>query len=267
LFQSETCVDLLPDRFLEPEPIMAVTPDKPAPYATGSAILDLIGRHRDRGLPAPVNGDVLARAGIAETLIPRTLQALQTLDLIDSETGMPTSTFEAIRLAPQAEYQKRLEDWLKGTYADVFSFVDPTKDDETSIRDAFRSYQPVGQQGRMVALFQALCTAAGLIAEKAARPSPSFTLQQRAAASRVIAKLKNPPRASAPVPGVPPAISGLLASLPAEGTGWTAPKRDSFLKTFSTVLDFLYPVLPHEPDEDEEVAEATEAPIKRRRVL
>lgn len=261
---------------------MAVTADKPAPYATGSAILDLIGRHRDRGLPSPVTAEVLARAGIAETLIPRTLQSIQTLDLIDSETGMPTPTFEAIRLAPQAEYQKRLEDWLKGTYADVFSFVDPTKDDETSIRDAFRSYQPVGQQGRMVALFQALCTAAGLIAEKPAsprpirsvRPAPNFTPQMRATARRIVKEQFPPPPAS-PVPmGLPASLAGLLTSLPAEGTGWTAPKRDSFLKTFSAVLDFCFPVLEHEPEEEEEIAdeddaaaETADTPMKRRRVV
>ena len=130
------------------EAVLAVTADKPAPYATTSAILDIIGRYRNRGLPSPVNADVLARASIPGSLIPRTLQALVTLDLIN-EAGNPTETLEGIRLAPEAEYKKRLEDWLKGTYADVFSFVDPTTDDETRIRDAFRSYQPVGQQERM----------------------------------------------------------------------------------------------------------------------
>jgi hypothetical protein len=38
---------------------MAVTTDKPAPYATSSSIIDLIGRHRSRGLPAPVTAEVL----------------------------------------------------------------------------------------------------------------------------------------------------------------------------------------------------------------
>ena len=49
--------------------------------ATARAILDLIERYRERGLTSPINADVLARAGIPTSLIPRTVQALQTLDL------------------------------------------------------------------------------------------------------------------------------------------------------------------------------------------
>src|SRR6476660_6391417 len=101
---------------------MAVTKDKSAPYAPAKTILDLINRYRQRGLPIPIDAETLARASVPETLIPRILQTLRVLDLIN-EGGQPTPTFEGIRLAPEAEYQKRLEDWLRGTYADIFSFV------------------------------------------------------------------------------------------------------------------------------------------------
>src|SRR5437868_3238699 len=74
---------------------MPVTADRPAPYATAGAILDFIDRYRNRGVPSPIDGDVLARAGVAHTLIARTLQALHTLDLIDPKTGTPTQTLEA----------------------------------------------------------------------------------------------------------------------------------------------------------------------------
>src|SRR5688572_6029743 len=119
---------------------MAVTPDRPGPYAPAKAVLDIMARYRSRGLPPPIDADVLGRVGIPYSLIPRTLQALQALDLID-ETGKPTPTFEGLRLAPEAEYPQRLADWLKGAYADVFAFVDPAKDDPARIRDAFRNYQ------------------------------------------------------------------------------------------------------------------------------
>jgi hypothetical protein len=36
--------------------------------------------------------------------------------------------------------------------------------------DAFRTYQPIGQQERMVLLFQGLCRAAGIIPEKVSAP-------------------------------------------------------------------------------------------------
>jgi hypothetical protein len=226
---------------------MAVTADKPSPYAPPSAILDLIERHRSRGLPPVVNPDVLGRAGISESLIPRTMQALFTLDLID-EAGKPTPTFEGIRLAPEVEYKKRLEDWLKGTYADVFSFVDPTQDDETKIRDAFRTYQPVGQQARMVTLFQGLCTAAGLAPDKMQesrqrlpiRQLPSKRLPLKAAAN----PSKTPSGFVAPKfdGAIPTPLAGLLASLPNNGK-WTREQRDKFVTTFSAVLDFCFAVV------------------------
>ena len=227
---------------------MAVTADKPSPYAPPSAILDLIARHRSRGLPPVVSAEVLGRAGISESLIPRTMQALTTLDLID-ETGKPTPTFEGIRLAPEAEYKKRLEDWLKGTYADVFSFVDPTQDDETKIRDAFRTYQPVGQQARMVTLFQGLCSAAGLSAEKVSQPKPqarpaprNFTplTQKRLAQASV---RNTAAKQTTTNTGIPAPLAGLLASLPPEGGDWTQTQRDKFLNTFSAVLDFCFQII------------------------
>jgi len=52
------------------------------------------------------------------------------------------------------------------------------------------------------------------------------------------------------IDAVPAPLAGLLASLPADGKGWTAPKRDQFLATFKAVLDFCIPILEHEPDDD-----------------
>jgi hypothetical protein len=245
---------------------MPVTAAKSAPYAPSSAIIDLIKRHRERCLPSPVNAEVLGRASIPDSLIPRTLQALQVLDLIDKD-GTPTQAFEGLRLSPEAEFRDRMAAWVRAAYADVFTFVDPAAADATRVRDAFRSYQPAGQQERMVSLFMGLCAAAGLLGAKStperaprgprpARAAPSFTPQQRAAADRVVAKLlKKPLRHSAatlpnPVTELPPAIAGLHASLPDEGNGWTQPKRDLFMTTFGSVLDFCFPSLAHNSDKD-----------------
>jgi hypothetical protein len=246
---------------------MPVTNDKPAPYAPAKSVLEIIERHRARGLPLPINADNLARASVPETLVPRVIQSLRALDLV-SEDGQPTPTFESIRLAPEAEYKKRLEDWLKGTYADIFTFVDPTKDGEIRIRDAFRGYLPVGQQVRMVTLFQGLCVAAGLIAEKpqrAATPNGSASPQVKRAARRIVdnhfrneakqSARQSTVNATAPALGLPPALAGLLASLPSAETGWTQPKRNQFVKTLEAVLDFCIPILAHDPEEDEEADE------------
>lgn len=242
---------------------MAVTQDKSAPYAPASAILEIINRYRNRGLVFPITAEVLARAGISESLIPRTLQALQVLDLFGAD-GNPTATMEAIRLAPEPEYKKRLEDWLKSAYADVFSFVDPAADDETRIRDAFRGYKPVGQQERMVTLFVGLCVAAGLmgVKPKQARSSPSSSAstapprRERArltpeAEGRLSKRLDQPARHGSRSSLLPPAIAGLMESLPSPEEGWTAAERDKFLTTFKAVLDFAIPTVTRRPKTEE----------------
>lgn len=140
---------------------MAVTSESSAPYAPYKAIIDLIQRYREKGMQTPFTAEVLGRAGITDSLISRTIQALQVLELIDEE-GNPTPTFEGIRSAPETDYKQRLGEWIKGVYSDVFSFVDPMTDDQSRIRDAFRTYKPHGQQARMVSLFNGLCMEAGL---------------------------------------------------------------------------------------------------------
>jgi hypothetical protein len=231
------------------EPTMPVTADKPAPYAPAATIIDVMSRHRDRGLPIPLNAETLGRIGVPDSLSSRVLYALTSLDLIDA-SGQPTATLENLRLAPEAEYKKRQEDWLKSAYADIFAFVDPSKDDETRIRDAFRSYQPVGQQSRMVTLFLGLCANAGMIAEK---PAP---VRQRASAPKPAMPAPRPSlaqvvrRAAASTKPVyqrhqgslPPALAGLIESLPDASVGWTKADRDRFYATFGTVLDFCIPI-------------------------
>jgi hypothetical protein len=199
-----------------------------------------------------VTQEVLARAGISESLIPRTLYALRALDLID-EGGAPTPIFETLRLAPENEYQKRQEDWLKAAYADVFSFVDPTTDDETRVRDAFRSYQPIAQQSRMVTLFQGLCVAAGLMPEKKSESKPRAIPVRATATIRHVAP-RTPATATRkslfapalqhqePSRSLPPALSGLLKAIPDASRGWTQTDRDKFYSTFGTVLDFSIPI-------------------------
>lgn len=229
---------------------MPVTADKPAPYAPTASIIDVMTRSRERGLPTPVNAETLGRIGVPDSLSSRVLYALTSLDLVD-ENGSPTPTLESLRLAPEAEYKKRQEDWLKAAYADIFTIVDPTKDDETRVRDAFRGYNPVGQQSRMVSLFLGLCANAGMIAEKSpssTRPRPATssprstaTPGQRHAINKVARVINNNAKKTS-ASGLPPALAGLLESLPDPAEGWTSVDRDKFLTTFKAVLDFCIPV-------------------------
>jgi len=224
---------------------MAVTPDQAGPYAPATAVMSLIDRHRTRGLPSPINDDVLARAGISTSLLARTLYALKVMDLIDGD-GKPTEIFESIRKAPAAEYQQRLTAWLNAAYADALQFIDPATADETQIRDAFRNYTPIGQQSRMVSLFMGLYSAAGVTPDRKRQSGMKPTKTVTKPARPRIQTPVTPHQASVPSVvqsgSLPPALAGLLESLPNAGNGWTQVERDRFVTTFSAVLDFCFPV-------------------------
>ena len=131
-------------------------------------------------------------------------------------------------------------------------FVDPEKDDEVGIRDAFRGYKPTGQQDRIVALFIGLCTAAGLIKE---RQKESKTNVRSTKPKIVQRKQSQPKRQAKNQTGrIPPALVGLLESLPPEGEGWAKARRDKFYETFGSVLDFCIPIVEQDSrqEDDEE---------------
>lgn len=228
---------------------MAITTT--APYTSGPAVLTVIQRYRDKGLTIPITADVLLRAGVSDSLIPRTLPALMQLDLID-DAGMPTDTFKKMRTVPQDQYQACLADWLRAVYAEVFQFVDPQTDDATRIRDAFRTYAPHGQQDRMVTLFMALCVEAGLMPE--VKKAEAKSAPRKASVARTVqrqSKSTNPPPPP-PAPArtgfeafsFPPALLGMLQSIPSSSKGWTQQERDRFIGAFSAVLDYSIPVRP-----------------------
>lgn len=208
-------------------------------------------------MTTPIDADVLGRAGVAQSLIPRTLQSLETLDLINDK-GEPTPTLEGLRRAPEGEYKQRLAEWLSGAYADVLNFIDPATASEIAVRDAFRSYNPVGQQPRMVTLFLGLYTAAGIrSADKPAAARAPRTTTPRPRATPLTAKqnLKNPLVRDQPAAnGIPPALAGLLADLPPPGKGWPQARRDKFLTTFETVLDYCIPIVEEEEIEADAAA-------------
>lgn len=229
---------------------MAVTVNSPGPYTATSAMLEVITRYRTRGLPSPITAEVLGRAGVSESLIPRTLQAMETLDLIDDK-GAPTPMFEGLRLAPEAEFKKRMAEWLNAAYADVLQFIDPATADEVAIRDAFRAYNPVGQQPRMVTLFQGLYAAAGVGPERHSAPRPSARVPKRlvaAVGTRIpqslaeVAQRRNQ-QGSVPPSNLPPAVAGMLSTLPSTDRGWTKQQRDGFYAAFGAVLDYTYPIV------------------------
>jgi hypothetical protein len=231
---------------------MALMSNSNAPYAPAATVVNLLKRFRDKGLAIPVTAEVLIRAGVAESLVQRTLQALQLLELI-SEDGQATEVLKKIRAVPEKEYKATLAAWIKQVYAEVFAFADPATEDETEVRDAFRTYLPHAQQDRMVKLFMALCAEAGLAPEsKKAEAKPRIRSSPSTTTPKPNARRTTPTPGTQDVlrPGtLPPELAGLMARLPQ--SGWTKPTRDKFLKTFESVLDYVIPVLTNEPPVDE----------------
>jgi hypothetical protein len=236
---------------------MPISKANPGPYTAGAALVGIIRRYRDKGLATPFNNEVLGRAGVPDSLGNRTMQSLQILDLIDDK-GMPTPTLQKIRVVPEPEYQNCIAEWVKSAYAEVFQFIDPATDDARTIRDAFRHYEPVGQQDRMVSLFIALCAEAGLVDEsKKSEPKPAARKPQLARVSlsnsvpvQRIARAKQAPTPAMQGP-LPPALAGLMHSLPPPEKGWTQATRDKFVTTFATVLDYVIPVVEESPQEED----------------
>lgn len=231
--------------------IMTVTADSSAPYAPGSAVLGVVEKHREKCLPSVIDLDVLTRAGVSETLAPRTLQALKALDLI-TDDGKLTDTFEGLRLSSEADYQQRMGDWLRSAYADVLTYVDPETATEVQLHDAFRTYKPSGQRARMVSLFQGLFAAAGVAPErKRQAPKRASAVQTKPKAATMRAAIpaarNNPPPAGrqhqALPEGIPPALAGLIASLPADNR-WTQGQRDKFMAAFPVMLDYAFEIMP-----------------------
>lgn len=226
-----------------------------APYAPVKPVVALIERYRDRGIPTPITQEILIKSQIVtESLAPRTYQAFKLLDLID-EQGQPTTALKELGTSPSTEFKERLAALVRGAYAPIFSFADPSIDSPEAVRDAFRGYEPRGQQDRMVSLFYGLCEYAGIADAPKRAPVRAATSAPRG--NRKATKVKNenadsdvgsaaeaaakPPPAP-DVRGLPAPLQGLLHDLAEIGPTWTKARRDQFLGVFTAVLDYSYPV-------------------------
>lgn len=257
---------------------MPVRTDGPCPYAPPAAILSIVERFRNRGLQTPITKDVLQRAGVTESLAPRTFAAFVQLDLLDDE-GYPTDLFERIARATETELPELLSGWLHEAYEDVFKFVDPAEDDDTRIRDAFRGYTPRGQQGRMVTLFMGLCEAAGLAGagpsagkeSSASTPKKSRAVHARGNSSNAHTTTRTrrsswgrenltPVPTSVPM-GLRPLIT-LVESLSAHQEGWTIAEKNGYMAAFEALIDYFIPLVESNETHITELVPPSDAPAQ-----
>jgi hypothetical protein len=231
---------------------MAVTTEQSAPYAAPGVFVPLLARNREKGLPNPLTAEALQRLGVSDSILTRTLQTFKTLDLI-GEDGKHTEILESFRRLPEAEYLPAMAQWLEAAYDHALDIIDPATADETALRDAFRNYNPISMQPRMISLFTALFEAAGVrsaelpkaatkktsAAGTASRPSRLSTA--RVTPLRSAAAATNRAAANPMPSGLHPAMAGMLASLPSQSQGWTQDARDRWYAAFGVILDLAFP--------------------------
>jgi hypothetical protein len=231
---------------------MTLQPHGPAPYTTSLAAISVLDGYRDRGTPGPLTIDSIIRGGVAESLASRTINSLKLLGLLD-EDSKPTQQFEDFRLARgDEEYRNRLQEWVRGVYADVLLYADPSTDPHEKVAEAFRTYEPVSQKRAMASLLLGLWRYAGLpiasverLASTAHRKTRSTTPATPATARVVPTQQGRAAHARADtqsLDGLPQGLVGLLHQIPQDGQSWTQERRNAFVEAFSAVLDFSVPI-------------------------
>ena len=220
-----------------------------APYASSKAVLLVITRFRDIGLPDPLTSEGLERIGISSTMTSPTFRSLRFLGLVD-EVGNLLPEFESLRRAPSTEYEDTLGEIIRSSYAEVFRIVDPAQDSYERVQDAFRGFDPAKQREKMVRLFMGLCEEAGIVPSQPKRRRKATGDKGKAAPiskatpSRVPSPTPVPIPTPTPDPSPPRQSSGydvidaIVAQLPDDGK-WSDTRRERWLKAMESAVDLL----------------------------
>ena len=131
------------------------------PYAPPANMQAFLHRLRRMNMPPGITRDLLKAIGISENIIPRLFATLRFLDLI-TDKDEPTDVLRGLAGSTEDEYRQLLERTVRRAYADDFQSIDPSKDPQERIMNAFQRYTPRSQHSRQVMLFLGLCREAGI---------------------------------------------------------------------------------------------------------
>lgn len=219
-----------------------------APYAPAKAVLAVLDRFRERGLPDPLAVGTLEQIGIPTSNASRTLQALRFLGLID-EGGNRLPTFNDLRTAKTEDYPGLLAEIVRAAYLPIFTIVNPAEDSDTALADAFRGYVPASQWEKMIALFRALCVRAEITSAAPTVGAPKRSVGGARPRPQVAKKPEPQPRVEPDRerdtlprhedPGVDiRLITAIIQQLPRERR-WSTGRRDRWLAAITSAVDLL----------------------------
>lgn len=142
---------------------MVATVLETAPYAPPQNILEVLHHVRRRSLLDPLDSKAVKSIGVPEGNVSRTLAAFRFLKLIDDDEHC-TDTFDRLARVPEDQYPEQLAQVLREAYKTIFTYWEPSEDDQVKLSNLFRQhYNPQAQRTRMVTLFVALCREANIL--------------------------------------------------------------------------------------------------------
>ncbi len=139
---------------------MKDTKNRLAPYVAIAALSTFLDRIRNISLPIEIKSISLEKVGISKSNSLALLSALKFLGLVDKR-GAPTESLRSLQTSGE-EFKINLEKIVRSAYTDLFSLLDPAKDDREHLRNYFaRTYSPATAE-KATALFLDLCDEAGI---------------------------------------------------------------------------------------------------------
>jgi len=219
------------------------------PYAPPSNLISVLERVRSRNLPDGIDLDYLRDMGIPDGTVHRTFFALRFLKLVEEE-GDLTEALKSIGRSTDEEYRAILSGLIREAYSEAFNVIDPAENSQAEILNVFRRYNPASQRQRMVIFFLGMCREAGIptldVPRQRAmgrsgetRETPVPRTRRGTASLKGTGTLRA--RASAQSLDLPPALEGLVKSLPPLGTPLSKERRDQWIEVVRVTLAFLYP--------------------------
>ena len=223
------------------------------PYVSYKAFTRFINGMRDGHLPSQVDRGVLS--GMSGSGQSTMLNGLQSLGLIDNG-GRPTKQLQQlVTAAPgSTEYKAQLRHILEQTYPFLFNGSINLK--TTTTHEVQRSVREQGVSGstvaKVIAFFLSAAKDADVGISKYVR-TPSISdvgVKKRApAATRGSSgeedegeEMELTQVLSGPELDLHPALSGVLATLPAPGQPMSAKAREVFMRAFDAVLALAHPL-------------------------